>query len=61
MGRKSSTPVRRLPQGKPTPVSGQYVNSTTKQEVTSTKGNPLPPGPKGSTYTLVDATKHGNG
>jgi hypothetical protein len=56
---KPSTPsTRRLPPGTPTPVSGQYRNSETRQEVTSTQGNPLPPAPKGSTYNLVDPTKH---
>jgi len=40
------------------PVSGQYKNSGTKTEVTSVKGEPLPPGPKGSAYNLVDKTKH---
>lgn len=50
--------TRQLPPGTKTPVSGQYRNSTTRQEVTSTQGNPLPPGPKGSTYNLVDPTRH---
>lgn len=44
--------------GTPTPVSGQYRNSSTRLEVTSTEGHPLPPGPAGSTYDLVDPTKH---
>jgi hypothetical protein len=44
--------------GTPTPRSGQYRNSRTGREVTSTQGNPLPPAPKGSTFTLVDPTKH---
>ena len=44
--------------GTPAPDSGQYRNSETGGEVTSTKGRPLPPGPKGGTYTLVDRTKH---
>ena len=47
-----------LPPGKPAPESGQYRNTKTGAEVTSTKGHPLPPGPKGSTYTLADKTKH---
>lgn len=46
--------------GTTTPQSGQYKNTKTKTEVTSTQGNPLPPGPKGSQYILVDATKHQN-
>jgi hypothetical protein len=56
--RPAPTPLR---PGTPTPQSGQYVNTTTKNEVTSTQGNPLPPGPKGSKFILVDATKHQNG
>jgi hypothetical protein len=58
MAPKKTQADRRLPPGTSTPVSGQYRNSGTRQEVTSTQGNPLPPGPKGSTYTLVDQTKH---
>jgi hypothetical protein len=44
--------------GTPTPVSGQYLNDRTRLEVTSVEGHPLPPGPPGSTYSLVDATRH---
>jgi len=55
---KSVPDTRKLPPGSTTPKSGQYRNSGTKQEITSTPGNPLPPGPKGSTYDLVDPTKH---
>jgi hypothetical protein len=44
--------------GTPTPVSGQYLNSVTLLEVTSVEGHPLPPGPPGSSYDLVDRTKH---
>lgn len=40
------------------PFSGQYKNTVTKAEVTSVKGEPLPPGPKDSTYNLTDKTKH---
>ena len=52
-----------LKPGTPTPVSGQYITVGPRggngSEITSTAGNPLPPAPKpGSTYTLVDATKH---
>ena len=54
-GKKSTT---KLTPGTTTPISGQYVNTQTKKEVTSTQGNPFPPGPKGSTFTLVDPTKH---
>ena len=51
-------PSSHLPPGTPTPVSGQYLNDVTRLEVTSVEGHPLPPGPAGSTYTLVDRTKH---
>jgi hypothetical protein len=49
--------------GEKTPVSGQYAKigprgGKTDVEVTSTKGNPLPPADKGETYRLVDRTKH---
>ena len=44
--------------GNQAPKSGQYRSSKTGNEVTSTKGEPLPPGPKGTRYTLVDPTKH---
>jgi hypothetical protein len=52
-----------LKPGTTTPTSGQYQTIGPKggkgTEVTSTKGNPLPPAPKaGSTYKLVDPTKH---
>lgn len=49
----------KLSPGTPAPRSGQYVNPTTRTEVTATRGNPLPPTPKpGQGYTLVDPTKH---
>ena len=47
-----------LKSGNKAPASGQYRNTKTRTEVTSTKGEPLPPGPRGSTYRLVDKTKH---
>jgi hypothetical protein len=50
--------VRGLKSGERAPVSGQYRNTRTGTEVTSVKGEPLPPGPKGSKYNLVDETKH---
>lgn len=55
-----------LHSGAPTPVSGQYEKrgprgGRTGQEVTSTKGNPLPPAEKGETFHLVDRTKHRRG
>lgn len=44
------------------PQSGQYRNNTTRNEVTVTKGERLPPTPKPhQTYTLVDPTKHKSG
>lgn len=53
-----------LPPGARTPISGQYERigprgGRTGAEVTSTKGNPLPPSTqKGQTFRLVDRTKH---
>ena len=52
--------------GESTPKSGQYQTIGPRggkgNEVTSTKGNPLPPAQKsGTTYKLVDATKHKGG
>jgi hypothetical protein len=48
-----------LPPGTKAGTSGQYQNTTTKNEVTVTKGEPLPPTPKsGQGYKLVDVTKH---
>jgi len=47
-----------LKPGERAPASGQYKNIKTKNEVTSVKGEPLPPGPRGSKYDLVDKTKH---
>jgi hypothetical protein len=49
--------------GQTTPTSGQYQVIGPKggkgSEITSTKGNPLPPTPvPHSTYKLVDPTKH---
>lgn len=50
--------------GQATPRSGQYGlvgprGGDLGSEVTSTKGNPLPPTPKpGQGYRLVDPTKH---
>jgi hypothetical protein len=50
--------VRGLRPGQKAPASGQYQNRKTGKEVTSVKGEPLPPGPKGSIYDLADKTKH---
>lgn len=39
--------------------SGQYLNTTTKTEVTVTRGEPIPPTPgPGQCYVLTDPTKH---
>lgn len=58
----AKTPI--LSPGEPTPQSGQYGlvgprGGKVGPEVTSTKGNPLPPTQKsGQGYVLVDPTKH---
>ena len=52
------TKTKGLKSGETTPVSGQYKNIKTGTEVTSVKGEPLPPGPKGSKFNLADKTKH---
>lgn len=51
--------------GQATPISGQYLitgprgGATQYGEITSTKGNPLPPVPEsGLKLKLVDPTKH---
>lgn len=45
--------------GERAPRSGQYRNNATGNEVTTTRGEPLPPTPgKNQRYTLVDPTKH---
>jgi hypothetical protein len=49
----------KLTPGTKAPVSGQYRNNTTRNEVTVVRGEPLPPTPKsGQTYTIADKTKH---
>ncbi|KJD44240.1 hypothetical protein [Paenibacillus terrae] len=54
----------KLTPGTPAPKSGQYEvvgprGGSKGREVTSTKGNPLPPTQKsGEGYKLVDPTKH---
>ncbi|MES2773396.1 MAG: hypothetical protein V4722_04390 [Bacteroidota bacterium] len=55
-----------LKPGQPAPKSGQYETIGPRgghgNEITSTKGNPLPPTQKaGSTYVLADPTKNGSG
>jgi len=51
---------RELKPGHRAPKSGQYRVVGTRREVTAVRGEPLPPGPKGShpRYRLVDKTKH---
>lgn len=53
-GSKSSSVLR---PGTPAPVSGIY-QTPAGQQVVSTQGHPLPPGPKGTTYKPVDPAKH---
>ncbi len=54
----------KLKPGDETPTSGQYEvigpsGEDKDREVTSIKGNPLPPAPEaGMRYELVDETKH---
>lgn len=55
-----------LKPGQPAPKSGQYQQVGPRggrgPEVTSVKGEPLPPTPTpGSTYDLVDPTKNKSG
>jgi hypothetical protein len=55
--------TKRLTPGIPAPASGQYQKIGPRgghgTEVTAVKGKPLPPTPKaGTTYELVDKTKH---
>ncbi len=50
---------KRYSPGETVPQSGQYKNTSTDNEVTCTKGEPLPPTPaSGQKYVLVDKTKH---
>jgi hypothetical protein len=51
--------AKKLTPGTPAPISGQYKNPSTGNEVTGVKGKPLPPTPNpGQGYILVDKTKH---
>lgn len=56
-----------LKPGQTAPKSGQYAvigprGGNTRKEITSEKGNTLPPTTKtGSTYNLVDPTKNKSG
>jgi hypothetical protein len=56
----------RLPPGTPTPRSGIYERQgprggRTGAQADSTRGKPLPPAPKGQTWTLVDPAHHQTG
>jgi hypothetical protein len=60
--RKPQIMGKRLTPGTPAPISGQYKNPVTGNEVTGVRGHPLPPTPKPNQgYVLVDATKHKSG
>lgn len=55
-----------LKPGQTVPISGLYQQIGPRggkgSEVTSVKGEPLPPGPtKGTTYKLVEPAKHKSG
>ncbi|MBD3375245.1 YjzC family protein [candidate division KSB1 bacterium] len=50
---------KRYSPGEKAPQSGQYKNTQTSNEVTVTKGEPMPPTPKkGQKYVIVDPTRH---
>ena len=50
---------KKLKPGTIAPESGQYIDSTTGNEITGVKGKRLPPTSKpGGTFNLVDRTKH---
>jgi hypothetical protein len=53
---------KRYSPGEKVPESGQYKNTSTQNEITGVKGEPLPPTPEpGQKYVLVDPTKHKKG
>jgi hypothetical protein len=58
-------PKEPLKPGAKAPLSGQYLQVGPRggkgKEVTSVKGEPLPPGPKGTTYKVADPTKNKSG
>jgi hypothetical protein len=60
-----SKTIKGLRPGEKAPNSGQYQQIGPRggagKEVTSVKGETLPPAAKGSTYTLVDRTKNKSG
>jgi len=49
---------KKLRPGEICPVSGQWRNSYTEKQATCVRGEPMPPGPKGSTWTLTDRSRH---
>ena len=57
--------AKQLKPGNKAPLSGQYQQIGPKggkgPEVTVVKGEPLPPGPKGGSYVVVDPTKNKSG
>jgi len=50
--------TQHLKPGQTCPKSGQYRNSSTDKQATCVKGETMPPGPAGSTWSLTDATRH---
>lgn len=51
--------MKKLTPGTPAPKSAQYLNTSTKTEVTGVRGKPLPPTPKaGQVYVVADPTRH---
>ncbi len=52
---------KRLTPGTKAPSSGQYRPARGGNEVTVPKGHRLPPGPKGTTWKIVDRTKNQSG
>jgi hypothetical protein len=53
--------AKRLTPGTKAPSSGQYRPARGGNEVTVPKGHRLPPGPKGTTWKIVDRTKNKSG
>jgi len=56
--RKPRFEPQRLVSGQIVQVSGQYTNSRTHKQSTCTKGEPCPPGPRGSHFDLTDPSRH---
>jgi len=58
MAQTNSKPASgKLRPGTPAPVSGIY-QTPSGQQVVSTQGHPLPPGPPGTTYKPVEPAHH---